>query len=236
MGTFNTVSMFPKTGGSPTSPLGRGAATSAGCLAGSLVTLDSRVPSEVHAIDLSRLRGSVFTVDETLEASDILVLRAPGSSETFACSSTHRLLRPVDFPGEPITLPEFAFDVASLVAAGSTLESKPFAACGLLWAVRVSCVSHANPIQTHTNSPPPASSANSYLPNSVSGSRYQKTIGRDTTQTNCTFVTITLMTEYSHVSLEELRACDYALKQVQPIKASAPLPGPQAGAWLRYLN
>ncbi len=241
IGQANPVPLVPKAGGDSFFPPSRGPAASAGPLVpagsiavGSLVSFNAQIPSEIHTNDVSRLDGSIFVVDEKLEASNTLVLREISSSETFGCSSAHQRLRRIDFAGESIRFPELVLDLASSVAAGSAFESKPFAACGLLWAVRVSRVSHANPIQAEMCSPPPASSTTSCLPNSISGSRYQKTKGRDNMQMNCTFVTITFMPEYAHLSLEELRASEYALRQFQP--TSAPLSCLQAGTGLRYLN
>jgi hypothetical protein len=238
-GLFNSVSPFPKTG---TDPSGANSKGPAGVItAGSLVSFDERIPSQMNANDLSRWSGSIFTVDERLEASNTLVLRAAGSCETFGCIATHRRLRLIDCPGESTQFPEFVLDFASSVAAGSIFESKPFAACGLLWAVRVTPLSHTDPIQTQSRFPPPAPSTTSCLPNSISGSRYQVTVGPDTTQRNCKFMTMTLMPEYAHVSLEELRAGDYAMKSAcspqesqVPTKSSIAVPCLQTAADLRY--
>jgi hypothetical protein len=199
--------------------------------AGALVSFNEQVPSLMCADDLSRLCESIFAVEEVLAESNTLILRKPGRSEAFGCSSTYRHIKVVDFPGELAKLPEFVLDLADSDAAQSTFESQPFVASGLVWAVRVRCT------QMLISPPPPALSTSSRLPNSTSGPKYRMSI--DTTQADSKVVTITCMLEYSSVSLEELRANDYAIKfsqQVQSSDASATSPCLQAGAGVRCLN
>ena len=146
-GQFNSVPVFPnQTGSNPVPPSGRAPAGSVAV--GSFVTFYERIPSIMDANDLSRFGGSIFTVEEMLEASNTLVLRKFASSETFACSSTHRRLRRIDFPDKLANFPEFTVDFTNSDAAECTFESNPFAACSLNWAIRVTRVLHNIPIQT----------------------------------------------------------------------------------------